>query len=72
MLADATRVQVLWALAQSELSVNELADHVRQLVTDAVFNAEHAGPGVPGHHRGEAEIAPIRQPTERKITGSNK
>ena len=23
-------------------------DHVRQLVTDAVFNAEHAGPGVPG------------------------
>ncbi|NCL73774.1 hypothetical protein AIIKEEIJ_01211 [Rhodococcus sp. YH1] len=26
-------------------------DHVRQLVTDAVFNAEHAGPGVPGHHR---------------------
>lgn len=89
MLADATRVQVLWALADRELSVNQLAEqvgkpppsvsqhlaklrmarlvrtrrdgttifysleneHVRRLVVDAVFNAEHAGPGVPGHHR---------------------
>ena len=87
MLADATRVQLLWALAERELSVNDLAarvnkpgpsvsqhlaklrmarlvrtrregtqvfyrlenDHVRQLVTDAVYNAEHAG-GVPAHH----------------------
>jgi DNA-binding transcriptional ArsR family regulator len=89
MLADTTRVQVLWALVDREMSVNELADHVGkpapsvsqhlaklrmarlvrtrrhgttifyslendhigQLVTDAVFNAEHAGPGIPGHHR---------------------
>ncbi|MEB3034512.1 ArsR/SmtB family transcription factor [[Mycobacterium] nativiensis] len=89
MLADATRVQVLWALTDREMSVNELAEHVGkpapsvsqhlaklrmarlvrtrregttifysmenehvgQLVTDAVFNAEHAGPGVPPHHR---------------------
>lgn len=89
MLADATRVQILWALTHGERSVNDLAeyvakpapsvsqhlaklrmarlvrtrrdgnqiiyrlenDHVRQLVVDAVFNAEHAGPGVPGHHR---------------------
>ena len=89
MLADATRVQVLWALVGQEMSVNDLAehvgkpapsvsqhlaklrmarlvrtrrdgttifyslenDHVAQLVTDAVFNAEHAGPGIPGHHR---------------------
>lgn len=88
MLADATRVQLLWALADRELSVNDLAarvnkpgpsvsqhlaklrmarlvrtrregtqvfyrlenDHVRQLVTDAVHNAEHAG-GVPAHHQ---------------------
>lgn len=94
MLADATRVQVLWALVEREMSVNDLAehigkpapavsqhlaklrmarlvrtrregttifytlenDHVAQLVTDAVFNAEHAGPGVPGHHRGNDEI----------------
>ena len=80
MLAEATRVQVLWALVGREMSVNELAehigkpapsvsqhlaklrmarlvrtrregttifytlenDHIGQLVTDAVFNAEHA------------------------------
>jgi len=91
MLADGTRVQLLWALVDRELSVTELADHVgkpapsvsqhlaklrmarlvrtrregttifysienehvKQLVTDAVFNAEHAGPGVPGHHRAD-------------------
>ncbi len=28
MLADATRVQVLWALADADLSVNELAEYV--------------------------------------------
>src|SRR6195952_3733945 len=88
MLADATRVQVLWALASREMSVNDLAsrvakpapsvsqhlaklrmahlvrtrregtsvfyrlenDHVRQLVPDAVHNAEHATGGVPAHH----------------------
>ena len=91
MLADATRVQILWSLIDRELSVNQLAeqvgkappsvsqhlaklrmarlvrprregttiyyrldnDHVARLITDAVYNAEHAGPGVPGHHRGE-------------------
>ena len=26
-------------------------DHVRQLVADAVHHAEHAGPGIPAHHR---------------------
>jgi DNA-binding transcriptional ArsR family regulator len=97
MLADATRVQVLWALVAREMSVNDLAthvgkpapsvsqhlaklrmarlvrtrregttifysldnDHIGQLVTDAVFNAEHAGPGVPGHHRDAAELATL-------------
>jgi DNA-binding transcriptional ArsR family regulator len=28
MLADATRVQVLWALVGQEMSVNDLATHV--------------------------------------------
>jgi len=94
MLSDATRVRLLWALVDRELSVTELAEtvgkpapavsqhlaklrmarlvrtrregttihyslensHVAQLVTDAVFNAEHAGPGIPGHHRGEREL----------------
>ncbi|MEV6062157.1 ArsR/SmtB family transcription factor [Nocardia asteroides] len=96
MLADPTRVRVLWALAAGELSVNELAaavgkpgpsvsqhlaklrmarlvhtrregttifyrlenDHVRRLVVDAVHNAEHAGPGVPAHHRGPGAEPP--------------
>ena len=92
MLADATRVRLLWAILDEDRSVNELADavgkpgpsvsqhlaklrmarlvrtrregtqvfyrvendHVARLVRDAVFNAEHAGPGVPRHHRDEA------------------
>lgn len=32
-------------------------EHIRQLVTDAVFNAEHAGPGIPAHHRGDTEVS---------------
>ena len=95
MLADATRLRLLWALLDAELPVNELAtevgkppaavsqhlaklrmarvvqtrrqgtsvfyrvenEHVRQLVEDAVHNAEHAGPGVPAHHRGARRSA---------------
>ena len=38
-------------------------DHIGQLVTDAVFNAEHAGPGVPGHHRDSAELAKLHPGT---------
>lgn len=89
MLADQTRVRLLWALIETEQSVNELAaqlgkppasvsqhlaklrmarlvrtrrdgtkvfyqlenPHVGQLVIDAIYNAEHAGPGVPRHHQ---------------------
>lgn len=111
MLADATRVQVLWALTEREMSVNELAEHVgkpapsvsqhlaklrmarlvrtrregttifyslenehvRQLVTDAVFNAEHAGPGVPGHHRRDGGLKAVSespQPPTRRSSGT--
>ncbi len=94
MLADATRVKMLWALLDGELAVNELAlavgktpggvsQHlaklrlarlvstrrqgtqvfyrldnapVRQLVEDAVYNAEHAGSDVPQHYRADADI----------------
>src|SRR6202000_2423928 len=88
MLADPTRIRVLWALTGGELAVNELAaqlgkpapsvsqhlaklrmarlvrtrrqgttifyslenEHINQLVVDAVYNAEHAGPEGPRHH----------------------
>ena len=88
MLADGTRIQILWALIGGEMPVNDLAavigkpgpsvsqhlaklrmarlvrtrregtqifyqlenDHVRQLIVDAVHNAEHAGPAIPAHH----------------------
>jgi ArsR family transcriptional regulator, zinc-responsive transcriptional repressor len=107
MLADPTRIRVLWALTSGELSVTELAEqvdkpapsvsqhlaklrmarlvstrregttifysleneHVSQLVADAVFNAEHAGPGVPAHHRGERVVRSIsRDRNQRKVT----
>lgn len=106
MLADATRVQVLWALADHEMSVNELAehvgkpapsvsqhlaklrmarlvrtrrdgttifyslenDHVRQLVIDAVYNAEHAGPGIPGHHRGDGATKAVNDQVAQNIS----
>ena len=93
MLADGTRITLLWLLLDGEMSVNDLAaasaksqtgvsqhlaklrlarlvqtrrqgnnvyyriesDHVRQLVTDALHNAEHAGGGVPEHHRDATE-----------------
>jgi DNA-binding transcriptional ArsR family regulator len=97
MLADATRIRVLYALTSGESSVNELAEkvgkpapsvsqhlaklrmarlvrtrragttiyysleneHVRQLVVDAVYNAEHSGPGVPSHHRDDPVVRDI-------------
>jgi DNA-binding transcriptional ArsR family regulator len=99
MLADATRVQLLWALADRELSVNDLAarvakpapsvsqhlaklrmahlvrtrregtqvfyrlenEHVGQLVTDAVHNAEHATAGVPAHHLDDRELRVLHE-----------
>jgi DNA-binding transcriptional ArsR family regulator len=101
MLADSTRVRLLWSLIDAELPVNELADlvgkpapsvsqhlaklrmarlvrtrregtqvfyrvendHVVRLVRDAVYNAEHAGPDVPGHH--QADATPLR-PARRR------
>ena len=31
-------------------------EHIGQLVTNAIHNAEHASPGVPGHHLADAEL----------------
>ncbi len=88
MLADATRVRLILALRDGELSVNHLADivdksaaavsqhlaklrlarivatrqegqrvfyrledeHASQLVSDAIFQAEHSLGGTPRHH----------------------
>lgn len=90
MLADATRIRIILALRDQELSVNHLADivdksapavsqhlaklrlarivlarqegtkvfyrlaneHARQLVADAIFQAEHTLSADPAHHRG--------------------
>jgi DNA-binding transcriptional ArsR family regulator len=105
MLADGTRIRILWALIDRELSVNELAsqvgklpaavsqhlaklrmtrlvqtrregttvfyrlenEHIAQLVTDAVHNAEHSGPDVPGHHLGDAELVALHPGTESEV-----
>lgn len=106
MLADPTRVRLLWALTGGELSVSELAEqvnkpspsvsqhlaklrmarlvrtrrdgttifysleneHVSQLVFDAVFNAEHAGPGVPAHHSSDKTVRSMsRDRNQRKV-----
>jgi DNA-binding transcriptional ArsR family regulator len=91
MLADATRIRIILALRDQELSVNHLADivdksapavsqhlaklrlarivltrqegtkvfyrlaneHARQLVADAIFQAQHSLSNDPAHHRGE-------------------
>ena len=88
MLADATRIRLILALRDGELSVNHLADivdkspasvsqhlaklrlarfvttrqqgtrvfyrleneHAKQLVSDAIFQAEHSLGGTPRHH----------------------
>src|ERR1700759_2072577 len=34
-------------------------EHVSQLVIDAVYNAEHAGPEVPRHHRSDDRVRGI-------------
>lgn len=98
MLADPTRLRVVWALLHGEHSVSRLAehvdaqpaavsqhlaklrlarlvrtrregthvyyqienDHIRRLVTEALFNADHAlGDGVPAHHT-PPELQPAR------------
>jgi DNA-binding transcriptional ArsR family regulator len=102
MLADGTRVRILWALLGRELSVNELAaevgklpasvsqhlaklrmtrmvqtgregtqvfyrlenEHIGQLVTDAGHNAEHASPGVPGHHLADSGLVHLHRTNE--------
>jgi DNA-binding transcriptional ArsR family regulator len=107
MLSDATRVRLLWALLDRELSVNELAQivgkpaagvsqhlaklrmarivrtrrqanqvfyriensHVRQLVEDAIYHAEHTSGGLPEHHRASAAGRSREATKPRRATG---
>ncbi|CAN5192784.1 metalloregulator ArsR/SmtB family transcription factor [soil metagenome] len=95
MLADATRIRLILALRDGELSVNHLADivdktpaavsqhlaklrlarfvttrqegtrvfyrleneHAKQLVSDAIFQAEHSLGGTPRHHHTQETTA---------------
>jgi DNA-binding transcriptional ArsR family regulator len=109
MLADGTRIQILWTLIDRELPVNEIAatigkpgpsvsqhlaklrmarlvrtrrdgtqtfyqlenEHVRELIVDAVHNAEHADPSIPAHHLQGGDAAPVPiHPTPTIGTGS--
>ena len=105
MLADGTRIRILWALIDRELSVNELAaqvrklpaavsqhlaklrmtrlvqtrregttvfyrlenEHIAQLVTDAIHNAEHSGADVPGHHLSDTHLVHLHSDTGSAI-----
>ncbi len=109
MLADVTRLKVLWTLLDGELSVNEIAQaaakqpasvsqhlaklrlarlvrtrrrgtqvlyrldssHVRQLVEDAVFNAEHAGADLPQHHRHDLGVTTLPTSNAEPAGASN-
>ena len=46
------RTQVFYRLA---------SDHLGQRVLDAVHNAEHAGPGEPGHHLSDDDLAAMHR-----------
>lgn len=51
-------------LVQSRRQGNQVfycieSDHIRQLVEDALHNAEHASGGVPAHHRGNAQVVEL-------------
>jgi DNA-binding transcriptional ArsR family regulator len=99
LLADGTRLRILWALLHGEHSVNELAahvgaqpagvsqhlaklrlarlvkvrrdgtrmfyaaenTHVRRLVEEALFHADHLSTGGPRHHAPEEADAPTRE-----------
>ena len=101
MLADATRVRIIFALSGGELSVNQLAnivnktpaavsqhlaklrlsrfvtsrqegtrvfyqlanEHARQLVSDAIFQAEHSLSNHPQHHHHDIDGATVTAQT---------
>src|SRR5215216_4371210 len=109
MLADGTRLRLLWLLSEDELSVTDLAEqlarpssgvsqhlsklrvarlvrarrqgtqvfyrlensHVRQLVQDAVFHADHAVNEVPAHHATTSAEPPSPLSGEQSTTSAS-
>jgi DNA-binding transcriptional ArsR family regulator len=103
MLADPTRVRLLWLVREGEMSVRQLTDalgkpqamvsqhlaklrlaglvstrrqgsfiyyrpaneHVQRLVVDGIQNAEHAGSGIPAHHRASDNEGPAGRQERR-------
>jgi ArsR family transcriptional regulator, zinc-responsive transcriptional repressor len=37
-------------------------EHVRQLVANAIYQAEYAGGGIPEHHRADAAVRQLHEP----------
>jgi DNA-binding transcriptional ArsR family regulator len=37
------------------------SEHVRQLVADAIYQAEHAGGGIPEHHRADTAVRELHE-----------
>jgi len=108
LLADPTRIRLLWALVGREMPVNELAlrvgkpgpavsqhlaklrlgrlvltrragtsvyyrianEHIEQLVTDAVYNAEHATSDHPAHHRAAEDAGDVLALSRRLERGA--
>ena len=106
LLADVTRLAILWALLHGEHSVNELASHVgaqpaavsqhlaklrlgrlvrvrregtrkfyaaddvhvRQLVEEALFHADHVSSGHPDHSRTRSSTRKAREEAARART----
>jgi DNA-binding transcriptional ArsR family regulator len=59
-------------LVQTRRQANQIfyrvdSDHVAQLVQDAIYHAEHAGGGIPEHHRSPGEPSELRSAAERRI-----
>jgi DNA-binding transcriptional ArsR family regulator len=110
LLADPTRLRIVWALLHGEHSVNELADHVganpaavsqhlaklrltrvvksrrdgtrifyaahdthiRQLVEEALFHADHLTGGLADHERTRSDPGPRKRPVTASADGRRK
>jgi DNA-binding transcriptional ArsR family regulator len=59
-------------LVQTRRQANQIfyrvdSDHVAQLVQDAIYHTEHAGGGIPEHHRGPGEPSELRSAPQQRV-----